>query len=50
MPSIGQTWVLASIGAVVEMGVLISTIETTDTRRVLRARETTARGVYNSHA
>jgi hypothetical protein len=22
MPSIGQTWVLASIGAVVEMGVL----------------------------
>jgi hypothetical protein len=29
MPSIGQTWVLASIGAVVEMGVLISTIETT---------------------
>jgi hypothetical protein len=28
MPSIGQTWVLASIGAVVEMGVLISTIET----------------------
>jgi hypothetical protein len=29
MPSIGQTCVLASIGAVVEMGVLISTIETT---------------------
>jgi hypothetical protein len=29
MPSIGQTWVLAAIGAVVEMGVLISTIETT---------------------
>jgi hypothetical protein len=29
MPSIGQTWVLASIGAVVEIGVLISTIETT---------------------
>jgi hypothetical protein len=29
MPSIGQTWDLASIGAVVEMGVLISTIETT---------------------
>jgi hypothetical protein len=29
MPYIGQTWVLASIGAVVEMGVLISTIETT---------------------
>jgi hypothetical protein len=29
VPSIGQTWVLASIGAVVEMGVLISTIETT---------------------
>jgi hypothetical protein len=28
MPSIGQTWVLASIGAVVEMGVL-SYIETT---------------------
>jgi hypothetical protein len=29
MPSIGQTWVLASIGAVVEMGVSISTTETT---------------------
>jgi hypothetical protein len=24
MPSIGQTWVLASIGAVVEMGILSS--------------------------
>jgi hypothetical protein len=29
MPSIGQIWILASIGAVVEMGVLISTIEMT---------------------
>jgi hypothetical protein len=28
MPSFGQTWVLASIGAVVEMGIL-SYIETT---------------------
>jgi hypothetical protein len=27
MPSIGQTWVLASIGAVVEMGVLTRTLE-----------------------
>jgi hypothetical protein len=27
MPSIGQTWVLASIGAVVEMGVLIITLK-----------------------
>jgi hypothetical protein len=29
MPSIGQTWVLASVGAVVEMGVLHEYIETT---------------------
>jgi hypothetical protein len=27
MPSIGQTWVLASIGAVVEMGELLSTLK-----------------------
>jgi hypothetical protein len=27
MPSIGQTWVLASIGAVVEMGVLTRTLK-----------------------
>jgi hypothetical protein len=63
MPSIGQTWVLASIGAVVEMGILSIETSTTpsfdetagicaipavvDTCRVLRARETTARGVYS---
>jgi hypothetical protein len=27
MPSIGETWVLASIGAVVEMGVFLSTLK-----------------------
>jgi uncharacterized membrane protein YjgN (DUF898 family) len=39
MPSIGQTWVLASIGAVVEMGVLISTLK----RLVMESRQSQAR-------
>jgi hypothetical protein len=41
MPSIGQTWVLASIGAVVEMGVL-STLK----RLLMGSNPTIANGLW----
>jgi hypothetical protein len=41
MPSIGQTWVLASIGAVVEMGVL-STLK----RLLMESNDNTNKEIY----
>jgi hypothetical protein len=51
MPSIGQTWVLASIGAVVEMGVLSTLkngrIEYIETTAVMESMHKVAKFMKN---